>query len=806
MDGLRHEISYAVRNLIKRPAFLGIAVITLALGIGGTTAIFSAIHSLLLKPLDFSNLERVVAVWENRPSKGVERNEASMANYLDWRSQNETFEQMGLIRWWSANLTGIDTPERIQGFLVSANFLEVTGVKPVLGRGFLADEDQPGKDPVVILSDALWQRRFGSDPNIVNKTIMLNGVARTVVGVMPPRFTYPKGAELWAPITITPELARSRQSHSYWIIGRLKPNVPLQQAQTDLTSIAVQLEKEYPESNTGWGVVVYPIVADTVRMYSTALWVMLSAVGLVLLIACVNVANLMLARGLDRQKELALRAALGASRARIIRQLLIESLVVALIGGAFGVAVAYWGVDLLRSVSPGEASRFAPGWDQLGINPTVLVFTLGISLLSGLLFGLAPAWHASKTDLNDALKEGGRQTVSGSHRLRRILVISEVAFSLMLLVSAGLLMRSFLELMKTDPGFTPDNILTMNLILPATKYKDPPQRASFYSDLVQRVEAVPGVESAALVNYLPLGGSNSSDAFLIEGTPEPGPGQEFVGRYRVCTPLFFETMGIQVTKGRAFTEQDNANAPPVIIVNETLAKRFWPNADAVGKRMRFTGPLDQSPWMQVVGVVKDVKHDLNVAITPDFYLPHAQDPWNSMVLVAKTKVEPASLAASLREQVWAIDKDQPVFDIKTMEEVRSISVAVYSASAATIGIFAAVALILAAVGIYGVMSYAVTQRTHEIGIRMALGARAGDVLRLVVKSGMSMAVIGIVAGLAGAWGLTRFMDSLLVGVSPTDALTLTLVSVGLLAVALFACYVPARRATKVDPLVALRYE
>lgn len=806
MDGLRHDIYYAVRNLLKRPAFLGIAVITLALGIGGTTAIFSAVHSLLLKPLDFSNLERVVAVWENRTSKGVERNEASMANYLDWRSQNETFEQMGLIRWWSANLTGIDTPERIQGFLVSANFLGVTGVKPVLGRGFLADEDQPGKDPVVILSDALWQRRFGSDPNIVNKTIMLNGVARTVVGVMPPRFNYPKGAELWAPITITPELARSRQSHSYWIIGRLKPYVALQQAQTDLTSIAARLEKEYPESNTGWGVVVYPIVQDTVRLYSTALWVMLSAVGLVLLIACVNVANLMLARGLDRQKELSLRAALGASRWRIIRQLLVESLIVALIGGALGILVAYWGIDLLRSAAPGEADRFAPGWDRLGINLTVLVFTLGISLLSGLLFGLAPAWHASKTDLNDALKEGGRRTVSGSHRLRRILVISEVALSLMLLVSAGLLMRSFLALMKTDPGFTPDNILTMNLILPATKYKEDLQRASFFSNLVQRVEAVPGVESAALVNYLPLGGSNSSDAFLIEGVAEPPPGQEFIGRYRVCSPNFFQTMNIPVVNGRGFTEHDNAGAPPVIMVNETLARRFWPDGDAVGKRMRFTGPLDKSPWIQVVGIVKDVKHELNLPITPDFYLPHAQDPWSSMVLVAKTKGDPAALTAPIREQVWSIDKDQPVFDIKTMEEVRSISVALYSASAGTIGIFAAVALILAAVGIYGVMSYAVTQRTHEIGIRMALGARASDVLRLVVKSGMSMAVIGIVAGLAGAWGVTRFMDSLLVGVSPTDALTLTLVSVGLLAVALFACYVPARRATKVDPLVALRYE
>ncbi|HKG81481.1 MAG TPA: ABC transporter permease, partial [Pyrinomonadaceae bacterium] len=568
---LRGDIRYALRNFSKRPGFTLIAVITLALGIGANTAIFSAINALLLKPLPFPEIDRVVAIWDKLPSRGLLHNEVTMANYLDWQSQNKSFEQLAVYRWWSANLTGGDTPERIQGFLVSANFLDATGMKPIMGRNFYAEENQPGKDAVAIITHSLWQRRFGGDPNIVNKTITINSIVRTVVGVMPEHFNFPKGSEIYAPIALTPELMKSRGNHSYYVIGRLKPGSSIESAQAEIDNIATRLEQQYPETNVGWGATVFPIVADTVRLYDTALWVMMGAVGFVLLIACANVANLMLARASGRQKEIALRAALGATRWRIVRQLLTESVIVALVGGALGVLIGFWGVDALRAGNPGDAAKYAPGWYQLGINLPTLAFTLGLSLFSGIVFGLAPALQVSKPNLNDALKEGGRQTSGSSHHLRSSLVVFEVALSLMLLVGAGLLARSFLSLLKTNPGFNPDNVLTMNLVLPGAKYREQPQRAAFYNDLVQRVKAYPGVESAAAVNYLPLGGANSSDSYLVEGMPEPAHGQEIDGRYRVCTPDYFRTMGIPILKGRGFTEQDKAGATPVVIVNETLA-------------------------------------------------------------------------------------------------------------------------------------------------------------------------------------------------------------------------------------------
>ncbi len=806
MDAFLNDIRYAVRNLIKRPGFTLIAVLTLGIGIGANTAMFSSIYALLLKPLAFPELDRVVAIWDNNPIRGEVHNEVAMANYLDWRTQTQSYEHLALYRWFNANITGLDQPERVQGFAVTANFLDVTGVKPILGRNFTEEDNQPGKDVVAIISHSLWQRSFGGDPNILNKTITINTYQLAVIGVLPEHFNFPKGGEVYAPIELTPEVTSNRTLHGFYVIGRLNPGVSIEQAQAEIDNVTARLEKQYPETNTGLGATVYSLVDDMVRAYDKPIWVTMGFVGFVLLIACANIANLMLARATGRHKEIALRAALGATRWRIMRQLLTESLIVALIGGAFGVLLGFWGIDALRWGNPGDAAKFAAGWYQLGINVPVLLFTLGISIFSGLVFGLAPALQVSKPNLNDALKDGARQVSGSSHRLRSSLVVFEVALSLVLLVGAGLSIRSFLYLVKTSPGFNPDNVLTMRILLPWGKYPEEPKRAVLYHDLLQRVKAVPGVESAAFVNYLPLGGSNSSDDYLVEGDPVPQPGRENSGRYRVATPDYFQTMRIPIIRGRGFSEQDKAGTQPVVIVNETMARKHWSVQDAIGKRIRFNGPPEKNPWMEIVGVVEDVTHELNLAVTPEYYLPHAQDPWNAMALVARTTVDPTSIAGQIRQQVWTIDKDLPAYEVRSMNEVWGLAASMYSFSSVTLGFFAVIALLLASLGIYGVMAFAVSQRTQELGIRMALGATTSDVLKLVVKHGMKLALLGIGIGLVGAWALTRFMKALLVGVEATDLLTFAVVSGCLFIAALLACYLPARRATKVDPLVALRYE
>ncbi len=807
MDSLFKDLRYSLRVLLKNPGVSLIAVIALALGIGANTAIFSVVNSLVLRPLPFHEVERIAAVYEEVRSDGNDRHELTVANYLDLRAQNQTFEHLALYRWWSVNLTGTGEPERLQGYLVTANLPDALGMKPALGRGFLPDEDQAGKPKSVILTHGLWQRRFGGDTNIIGQTIGLNGVAHTVVGVMPPEFNYPRGVELIAPFEFTPQFSAGRGSHAYLALGRLKPGVAVEQAQNDLSDIARRLEQQYPNENTGRGVKIYPLLADTVRLYKAAAFVLMAAVGFVLLIACANVANLLLARASVRFKEVAIRMAMGANRRRIIQQLLTESVILALIGGVLGVLLAIWGVSALKATLPAEVFQFVPGINHLAVNRQALLFTLALSVLTGLLFGITPAMQASKPDLNETLKEGGKTSAGGKrHRLLGALVVSEVALSLMLLIGAGLMMKGFLNLLKTNPGFQGDNVLTMNLLLPRAKYPEAPQRTDFYQELLRKVSSLPGVESAAVVNYLPLGMSNSSNSFLIEGRPAPPPGQEWNGRYRVCSPQYFETLGITLLKGRAFNQQDNADAPRVAIINETLAKRFWPAEDAIGKRIRFDGEPEQNPWMQIVGVIADVRHDLNSPMRPEYYLPHAQDPWNSMVLVARTSAEPTALTPAIRHEVLAIDRDQPVFDIRTMQQVRERATIMHRFSASLFGLFAAIALLLAAVGIYGVMSYQVSQRTHEIGVRLALGASRGNVLTMVIRRGMLLAVFGMGIGLIGAAGIAKALKALMAELVVADVFTFVAVSLLLLAVAFAACFVPALRATKVDPMAALRCE
>ncbi|HKQ74362.1 MAG TPA: ABC transporter permease [Blastocatellia bacterium] len=808
MRSLYQDVRYGLRMLLKKPGFTIVATLALALGIGANSAVFSVINAILLKPLPLDDLDRIVTLWERIPSQGVERNEASVANYLDWRGQSNSFENLAIYTWWSANLGGIEPPERVRGFLVSPNLLNTVGIKVVLGRSFRPDEDQPGRDNVAILTHGLWQRRFGGDPGVVGRVVNVDGKAHTIIGVMPQGVIFPRGAEILAPMAMTPETMRSRGSHSNLVVGRLKEGVSIEQAQSDLDAIAGRLERQYPNSNTGRGVGVFPILKDTVRQYEAVALMMMAAVAFVLLIACANVANLTLSRATGRMKEIALRLALGASRWRIIRQLLTESVILAVLGGAIGVLLAMWGVDALKAMMPDDAPAMMPGYDQLGLNSRVLVYTLAVSLVTGVLFGLAPAIQASKPDLNETLKDGaGKTEGAGRYRLRAALVVAEISLSLVLLFGAGLLMKNFLAILKINPGVNPDNVLTMGMTLPTAKYKDGAQRRAFYEELIRRARSLPGVETAALVSHLPLGGSNSSASFLVEGVPDPPPGQDFDGRYRVCTPDYFKTMGVPIVRGRSFTEADTSDSRRVIIVNETLAKRFWPNGDAIGKHIRFTGSLDRNPWMEVVGVVGDVKHEMVTPITPDYYLPLAQDAWETMFLVARTQTEPLVLAAPIRSEIQAIDRDQPIFEVNSMVQVRDRSIMHYRISSVVLSVFGVFALILAATGIYGVMAYAVSQRTREIGVRMALGAQRGDILKLlVIRQGMRMTAIGIVVGLAGAIGLAQVLKGMLYGVSAIEWATFTGVTLLLAGVSLLACYIPARRAAKVDPMVALRYE
>jgi putative ABC transport system permease protein len=802
------EFRHGLRRLLKYPAVTVVAVLTLALGIGVNTAIFSVANALLLDPLPFPALNRIVAIWETTPKQNRGQGRISVANYLDWRKQTRSFEHLGFYKGWGANLTSGDHPERMQGYLVSANLLDVIGVKPVLGRGFMPEEEQAGKDNVVILTYSFWQRRFGENRNIIGSAIILDGMAREVVGVTQPGSNFPPGADILAPLALTPELIQDRSNRAGSVIGRLKDNVSVRQATAELTAVARRLEQQYLRENLGRGIEINPLLDDITRPYRSAVLLLMGAAGFVLLIACANVANLMIVQAFGRLKENAIRLSLGATRWRIARQQLIESAILATIGGALGLLIAYLGTKALKAAIPSDALQSVPGLNNMGINLPVLGCMLGIVTVVGMLSGLAPAIQVSKPDLVKGLREegfGSALRITRS-RLRGLFIIIEVALSLILLVGAGLMLRSFWKLTHINPGFNLNNVLTVGVALPNTKYREKSKRIAFFRDLTERVETLPGVESAGLISSLPLSGDDAYSNFLIEGKPELSSDQGGIGRLQVCTPHYFNVLGIELVKGRVFSEHDKDNLQPVVVINKALARKYWPDEDALGKRMRFPGSLERNPWMLVVGVVSDVKHKLNLPIMPEYYLPYSQYPRSEMVLAVRAKTEPTTLVSAIRDLVVGIDRDQPVFKILTMEQVRARAIILYSFSSALLGIFAVAALILAAVGLYGVISYNLTQRTYEIGVRIALGARPYDVMRIVGGQGALLISIGIAVGLYGAWGLARVMRGLLFDVATSDWISFTGSLLLLGFVAFIACCLPARRAMKIDPAAALKRE
>jgi putative ABC transport system permease protein len=800
---LLQDARYGARMLRKSPGLTSVAVLSLALGMGAISTIFSFVNGIMLRPLPYPESERLVIVDETAFKQGIDSMNVSYPNFLDWRAQNQSFEDIGCYTTGGFIISTGGEPEQLKGAFITQGMFEILRVAPIMGRTFTGDEDQPDHDQVVILSYSLWQRRFGGDPNILGQTLLLNNRQRVVIGVMPKGFQFPEVADAWGPLALTPKLF-TRTDHGLLSIGRLKPGVALEQAQAEMIQIASNIEAQNPVTNEGLSVSLTGLRAGLVGDYKKALLILLGVVAFVLLIACVNVANLLLARATARQKEIAIRAALGANRRRIFRQLLTESMLLGLIGGALGLVLALWGMDLLLAAIPIDI----PFWMKFDLDGRVLAFTAACSLLTGVVFGTAPALEASNPDLNETLKEGGRTgSGAGRHRLRSLLVVAEIALSLVLLVGAGLMMRSFMSLQRVNAGLNPSGVLTMYIALPGAKYRPPEKRLAFFSQMLDRVRAIPGVLSAGTNTGLPLAGNNWGRSLTVEGFPVLSVGEAPSINHCVISSGYFSAMGITMLKGRDFDERDTRDASKVTIIDQRLSREYWPDEDPIGKRIRFGPPEDNEPWHTIVGVVGDVKHErLDATTRESVYLPFAQMPIGGSSLVIRTSGRPENVTGAVRAQVKELDPDLALTQVMPMTEVVARSVWQPRLYTALFGVFAAVALILATIGIYGVMSYAVTQRTREIGLRMALGAQRQDVMKLVVGQGVVLAALGVGAGLVAAVGLTRLMSSLLFGVTATDPITFAAVSVLLAGVALGACFVPARRAAKVDPMVALRYE
>ena len=803
MDTLFKDIRYAVRTLLRRPGFVAIAVLTLGLGIGANTAMFTVVNAVLLRPLSFPDPEQLVLLQGVNPKLGITESNMSIPDILDWQKQCQSFEQIGGFVSAGVLLSNGDENERVRAAGVSGNFFSLLRTNAMIGRVIQSDDGQPGRETVMVLSYGLWQRRFGSAPNVVGTKVMVSGDSTTIVGVMPPGFDYPEQSEGWFNFALDPT-NEPRDNRFVNVISRLKPGVSIQQAQAEMDTINQRLGQSYVDTNQGWSVKLTNLHESLVGQMRTALLVLLGAVAFVLLIACANVANLLLARATFRQKEIAVRTALGASRLRIIRQLLTESLLLSIISGALGLLLSIWLTRLLIGVSPANSPRF----NEIAIDATVFLFTLAVTILTAFIFGLAPALTLSRPAMNETLKEGGRQGTPGvaRNRIGGLLMVTEIALSFILLAGAGLLIKSFFRLTEVNPGFNPNNVLTMRMALPPGKYQQGEPRAQVFNQIIGRVKTLPGVQSAGAILSLPLGGDtfNVGRGLIREGQPET-PDNALNAMYYPITPDYFRTLQIPLKSGRAFTDNDNNQSPKVIIVNEKLARQLWPGESPLGRQIKVW--RDEKFPREIVGVVGDVKSSLDEDAPNQMYVPYAQDAnWGSLTLAVRTTGEPAPLAGAVRDTIRSVEKGVPTYNLKTMNDVAATSAAPRRTPMLLFTAFAGVALLLAMLGIYGITTYYVTQRTHEIGIRIALGAQLGDVLRLVLSRGMMLAIAGVGLGLGGAFLLTRYLATLLFGVEPVDPVTFGIVSIGLVSVALVACYLPARRATKVDPLVALRYE
>ncbi len=805
LETVWRDVRLGVRTLVHSPIFTAVTVLSLALGIGANTAIFSVVNGLLLRPLPYPESERLVHVWHTPPQQsfpGLDKFSVSPANYLDWKAQSSAFEQMAVYTDTGFSLSTSNDPLPLIGGIVSSDFFSVLSSNAMQGRTFTPEEERPGRDQVVVIGHKLWQRAFGANPNIIGQTLTLNSRSFTVVGIMPPGFEFPREAELWVPLAWDDKERQVRSIHDYLVIARLKQNVSLEQAKAEMNTISSRLEQQYPQENSGWGAVVIPLREDLVGDYRQALLVLFCAVGFVLLIACANVANLMLARGANRQKEIAVRIALGAGRARLIRQLLTESVLLAVTGGLLGLLLALWGSKML--VSLGEL----PNAGDIGIDTRALGFTLLVSFAAGIIIGIVPALQFTRTSISETLKQGSGRTGGASlkQHTRKALVISEVALSLVLLIGAGLMIRSFWKLQNVDPGFDTRNALTMSVVLNWIRYPEPHQRLAFVDRAIEQIRAVPGVASVGTTTKIPLSGGGSTQPFSVEGRPTGTIAEQPMAQTRYVSPDYFRAVGIPLRQGRFFTDYDRDNSVPVVIISEAMARRFWPGENPVGKRLTPSFHSEQGA-REIVGIVGDVKTSgLDVDSSAMMYLPFKQAPLPFMSFVVRTASNPESLIQPVSRAIYSIDKEQALTDVQTMEQVVRKSLSGRRFNMTLLLTFAAVALLLAAIGVYGVMNYTVTLRNRELGIRMALGAAKTDVLRLVLRQGLTLTLIGVAAGLIAAYALTRLMATLLYGVTATDYLTFGSVAAMLIAVGLVASYVPARRATKVNPTIALRSE